>query len=106
MRGPAPDPNHSHPREGQPTPAEHETALFCRHYITIFMRAEAADQAAEPEVKEPDKCVSWDWYHWPQCPEPVFLPLQLLLEAVRRGEVDPLHCDRLPSAAWGASLEK
>ena len=38
-------------------------------------------QDAEPQVLEPDKCVGWEWAPWDSVPQPVFLPLQLLLDS-------------------------
>ncbi|CAL5221016.1 g3133 [Coccomyxa viridis] len=50
------------------------------HYVTIFMRGVVA-QDAEPQVLEPDKCVGWEWAPWQSIPQPVFMPLQLLLNS-------------------------
>ncbi|CAK0783095.1 hypothetical protein CVIRNUC_006290 [Coccomyxa viridis] len=50
------------------------------HYVTIFMRSEVA-QASQPQVLEPDKCEDWIWAPWGSIPQPVFLPLQLLLDS-------------------------
>lgn len=38
-------------------------------------------QDAEPQVLEPDKCVGWEWAPWQSIPQPVFMPLQLLLNS-------------------------
>ena len=38
-------------------------------------------QEAQPQVLEPDKCEQWIWAPWGSIPQPVFLPLQLLLES-------------------------
>jgi 8-oxo-dGTP diphosphatase len=29
----------------------------------------------EAEVKEPDKCLKWEWRAWNDLPEPLFLPI-------------------------------
>lgn len=52
-----------------------------QHYVTIFMQAVApADQ--DPDLKEPDKCEGWQWVDYKTgIPDPVFLPLKLLLES-------------------------
>mmetsp|Transcript_7128 Transcript_7128/g.18276 ORF Transcript_7128/g.18276 Transcript_7128/m.18276 type:complete len:136 (-) Transcript_7128:200-607(-) len=56
------------------------------HYVTIFMRA-AAPQEAEAANLEPHKCEGWAWVDWPGgVPAPVFEPLQLLID---RGTVAP-----------------
>jgi len=49
-----------------------------RHYVTLFLIAEAAD--GELAVKEPDKCEKWAWFDWLDLPEPKFLPLANLLK--------------------------
>ena len=38
-------------------------------------------QEAEPQVLERDKCEDWIWAPWGSIPQPVFLPLQLLLDS-------------------------
>ena len=38
-------------------------------------------QEAQPQVLEPDKCEQWIWAPWGSIPQPVFLPLQLLLDS-------------------------
>jgi 8-oxo-dGTP diphosphatase len=47
-----------------------------KHYVTLFV--EALDVTGEPENREPEKCVGWDWFRWDELPEPVFAPLQSL----------------------------
>lgn len=44
-----------------------------RHYVTLFMQAEAA--AGEARTMEPDKCVRWLWCRWAELSEPQFQPL-------------------------------
>lgn len=51
-----------------------------KHYVTVFMRADVA-QDQEPRNTEPDKCAGWQWVPWRGVPEPVFLPLRLLLDS-------------------------
>lgn len=48
-----------------------------RHYITIYMEA-YYEGSIEPQVKEPAKCVGWQWFEKP--PTELFLPVQHLLE--------------------------
>ncbi len=50
-----------------------------KHYITIYMQA--AWQAGEPKVLEPDKMVKWDWFDWEELPTPLFIPMQNLLKS-------------------------
>lgn len=44
-----------------------------RHYVTLYVVAEAPD--GTPEVREPDKCLEWRWFAWDDLPEPLFLPI-------------------------------
>ena len=47
-----------------------------KHYITLFILADS--YSGTPEVQEPDKCLEWQWYHWEDLPEPLFLPIKNL----------------------------
>lgn len=47
-----------------------------RHYVTLFMLAEA--EPGEARLLEPDKCAGWHWYRWSALPEPLFAPLATL----------------------------
>lgn len=47
-----------------------------RHYVTLFMLAEAGP--GEPERCEPEKCGGWHWFDWAALPEPLFAPLATL----------------------------
>lgn len=47
-----------------------------KHYITLYM--EAAWNDGEARIMEPAKCEEWGWFSSP--PEPLFLPVQNLLE--------------------------
>lgn len=51
------------------------------HYVTIFMRGELVDPNAVAENLEPDKCDGWEWVEWPNVPQPVFRPLESLIES-------------------------
>ena len=51
------------------------------HYVTIFMRAELADPLKqEAQNLEPDKCDGWEWVEWPHIHQPIFEPLQILID--------------------------
>ena len=50
-----------------------------KHYITLFMMS--TSNTGEPEVKEPDKCMEWEWFDWKELPTPRFMPLQNLLDS-------------------------
>ena len=47
-----------------------------RHYVTLYMIADAAD--GEPVVREPEKCAEWRWCEWDALPTPLFLPIENL----------------------------
>ncbi|KAH7122181.1 NUDIX hydrolase domain-like protein [Dactylonectria estremocensis] len=49
-----------------------------KHYETMFVRCEMDDQAAEPEVLEPNKCEGWYWKTWDD--------LKQMLAALEQGE--------------------
>ena len=49
-----------------------------KHYITIFVIGYSTQ--GEPQVLEPHKCESWQWFAWDNLPQPLFLPIQHLLE--------------------------
>lgn len=45
-----------------------------KHYVTLYFTAEIA--SGEPQVMEPEKCESWEWFAWDALPQPLFIPLQ------------------------------
>lgn len=49
-----------------------------KHYVTLFMLADY--KGGHPKVMEPDKCDSWEWFSWDELPQPLFLPIQHLLQ--------------------------
>ncbi len=49
-----------------------------KHYVTLFVLARS--DAGDPQRCEPDKCDEWRWCTWDALPEPLFLPIQHLLE--------------------------
>ncbi|HKV02253.1 MAG TPA: NUDIX domain-containing protein [Ktedonobacteraceae bacterium] len=49
-----------------------------KHYITIWM--EAKYDSGEPEVKAPYEESEVGWFTWDSLPEPLYLPLQHLLD--------------------------
>jgi len=60
-------------------PAPYTNDVFAaegKHYVTLFVLAEAA--SGEPEVREPRKCGGWRWFWWSELPAPLFLPLDTL----------------------------
>lgn len=51
-----------------------------KHYVTLFMFV--TDFSGEPEVLEPNKCESWEWFDWDHLPKPLFGSIQSLVEIV------------------------
>lgn len=45
-----------------------------KHYINLMLTSDW--EANEPQVLEPDKCESWEWFTWDELPPSLFLPLQ------------------------------
>uniref|UniRef100_A0A7N0VBR3 Nudix hydrolase domain-containing protein n=1 Tax=Kalanchoe fedtschenkoi TaxID=63787 RepID=A0A7N0VBR3_KALFE len=50
------------------------------HYETVFMRATCVNPEEPPRNMEPDKCHGWDWYRWDNLPQPLFHPLQKMVQ--------------------------
>ena len=51
------------------------------HYVTIFMRSVQADDDQVPQNMEPEKCDGWDWYDWEDLPQPLFWPLERMVNS-------------------------
>ena len=49
-----------------------------KHYVTLYVLCEY--DRGTLELKEPEKCEKWDWFHWDRLPEPKFLPMENLLK--------------------------
>jgi 8-oxo-dGTP diphosphatase len=64
---------------GAITPGPYTSNVFAaeqKHYVTLFVIAQAGD--GEPEAREPDKCSGWSWVRWSEFPEPLFPSLETL----------------------------
>lgn len=59
------------------------TMAYGSHYIDIEFRCEIPD--GEPQVMEPAKLESWDWYPLGALPEPMFEAAAMALKAMDRG---------------------
>jgi len=44
-----------------------------KRYVTLYM--DSFVDSAEPELREPDKCSEWRWFHPLDLPSPLFEPL-------------------------------
>lgn len=60
------------------------TTYAPKHYVHIGVIADW--KSGEPEVLEPDKCESWDWYALNALPEPLFALCQLAIENYGTGK--------------------
>ncbi len=49
-----------------------------KHYITLFMLATAP--SGEARRLEPEKCDGWRWFPLDTLPQPLFTPLEILLQ--------------------------
>lgn len=72
---------------GATTPGPYTMDLFESEglqYVTLFVLA--TDVTGEPVVREPAKCMRWEWFQWSALPTPLFAPLRSLRQ---RGYVPP-----------------
>jgi len=53
-----------------------------KHYVTLFCIAESKAGQGKPINTEPEKCEGWGWYDCEQLPQPLFQPLEDLIEKV------------------------
>jgi len=40
-------------------------------------------ESGEPQVLEPDKRESWDWYDLDNLPEPIFIPAKIMIDSYK-----------------------
>lgn len=55
-----------------------------KHYVDIGLIADW--QSGEPQVLEPEKCESWDWYDLANLPSPLFAAIPSYIEAYKTGK--------------------
>ena len=53
-----------------------------KHYVTLFCIAESKAGQGKPINTEPEKCEGWGGYDCEQLPQPLFQPLEDLIEKV------------------------
>lgn len=51
-----------------------------QHYVTLFMVV--TEFTGTPAVLEPHKCENWEWFAWDNLPQPLFAPVQTLVNSV------------------------
>ena len=51
-----------------------------KKYITLLVSCEY--ESGEPEVLEPDKCASWQWFDYQSLPSPLFVPISSYLAQI------------------------
>ena len=44
-----------------------------KHYVTFFFLA--FEPKGDHEIREPDKCETWEWFPWEALPDDIFLPI-------------------------------
>ena len=54
-------------------------ASEAKHYVTLFVVTNSI--AGEPQLLEPHKCSSWQWFLWSELPQPLFQPLASLVSS-------------------------
>ncbi len=54
-------------------------AIEGKHYVTLYVLATCPHGA--PEVREPLKCLRWEWFAWSELPEPLFPPVATLVRS-------------------------
>lgn len=52
-----------------------------KHYLTIFITADCIGD--KPKTKEPHKIAKWSWFNFNKLPQPLFLPIQDLLNQIK-----------------------
>ncbi|MBN8828456.1 MAG: NUDIX domain-containing protein [Sphingobacteriia bacterium] len=45
-----------------------------KHYITLFILAKCENP--DLQIKEPDRCISWEWFNLDRLPKNLFLPVR------------------------------
>ena len=50
-----------------------------KHYVTIHMIADLI--SGKPRTTEPDKIAEWGWFSWDNLPQPLFTPVQNLVDS-------------------------
>ena len=66
-----------------------------KHYVDIAFAAEW--KSGEPEVREPDKVESWDWYDPDDLPSPLFSMVPSAIAALLDAHDLSLLCEDLPA---------
>lgn len=54
-----------------------------KHYISVFVEGKSDDI---PQVLEPEKCESWNWFEVNNLPEPLFLSFESYITIIRMKE--------------------
>jgi 8-oxo-dGTP diphosphatase len=59
---------------------------YDKHYLDLEFLA-TIDPQAEPQVLEPDKVESWQWYDLDKLPKPLFKAVELAINSYHSGQV-------------------
>jgi 8-oxo-dGTP diphosphatase len=57
-----------------------------KHYVDIGVVADW--ESGEPQVLEPEKNESWEWFDLDSFPEPLFYPCELALKSFKTGHIN------------------
>jgi 8-oxo-dGTP diphosphatase len=57
---------------------------YDKHYVDIALVCDW--KSGEPELREPEKCESWNWHDLDNLPSPLFAALPSYLEALKTGK--------------------
>ena len=55
-----------------------------KHYVHLGFTADW--KSGQPQVLEPDKCESWDWYDLDNLPSPLFTTCEFAVRNIKTGE--------------------
>ena len=59
-----------------------------QQYVTLLVSCEYT--SGELQVLEPDKCERWQWFDYPQLPQPLFEPISIFM--AQHSDLYALHC--------------
>ncbi|WP_068469840.1 nucleotide triphosphate diphosphatase NUDT15 [Candidatus Protochlamydia phocaeensis] len=79
-----------------PGPWTNDMIDGCKHYVTLFMFV--TEFSGHPVVLEPHKCENWDWFEWACLPQPLFKPIESLIEKVGMNYLNELSKSALSLA--------
>jgi len=58
---------------------------YDKHYLDLEFKVEVAE--GEPQLMEPDKFETWDWFDLNNLPKPLFKAAELAIESYKTGKI-------------------